>query len=182
MSRNNEDVSVNYFDQQLLKLGIAVKLRILNGRTRCDLQGHVTFFGFQGCSTVDLVLASDSFLKSSLNQYLSVQDLNLLSDHNPILLKISNNNLLQTNKNPKNYTLKDRPPKYHWDNSLKKCYEKHLADKSKQFVRHYDNVSSDCRSNINPLIEEDQFKKFKKFKKFKYHQFKKFIYTLRIRS
>ena len=131
MSRNNEDVSVNYSDQQLLKLGIAVKLRILNGRTRCDLQGHVTFFGFQGCSTVDLVLASESFLKSSLNQYFSVQDLNLLSDHKPILLKILNNNLLQTNKNPKYYILKDKPPKYHWDNSLKRCYEKHLADKSK---------------------------------------------------
>ena len=96
MSRNNEDVSINYFGQR--KLCIAAKLRILNGRTRGDLQGHFTYFGFQGCSTVDLVLASESFLKSSLIQYLSVQDLNLLSDHKPILLKISNNNLLGPTK------------------------------------------------------------------------------------
>ena len=88
-----------------------------------------------------------------LIQYRSVQDLNFLSDYKPILLKISNNNLLETNKNPKNYILEDRPPKYHWDNSLKKSYEKHLADRSNHFVRHYDNVSSDYRSYINYLIE-----------------------------
>ena len=37
-----------------------------------------------------------------------------------LLLKIWNNNLFQTNKNPMNYFLEQRPPKYHWDNSLKK--------------------------------------------------------------
>ena len=95
VSRNNEDVSINYFGQQLLKLCIAAKLRILNGRTRGDLQGHFTYFGFQGCKKVDLVLESESLLKSSLIQYLSV-------DHKVILLKISNNNLLETNKNPTN--------------------------------------------------------------------------------
>ena len=43
MSRNNKDVSINYFSQQLLKLCIAAKLRVLNGRTRGDLQGHFTY-------------------------------------------------------------------------------------------------------------------------------------------
>ena len=66
----------------------------------------------------------------------------------------SNNNLMETNKNPTNYILEDRPRKYHWDNSLKKSYEKHLADKSNHFVRHYENVSSDCRSSINSIIED----------------------------
>ena len=98
-------------------------------------------------------MASESLLKSSLIQYLSVQDLNLLSDHKPARLKISNNNLLQTNKNSTNCILEDRPSKYHWDNSLKKSYEEHLADKSNHFVRHYD-VSCDCRRNINSLIED----------------------------
>ena len=42
VSRNKEDVSINYFGQQLLKLRIAAKLRILNGRTRGDLQVHLT--------------------------------------------------------------------------------------------------------------------------------------------
>ena len=154
MSRNNEDVSIKFCGQQLLKLCIAAKLRILIGRTRDDLQSHFTYFGFQGCSIVDLVLASESLLKFSLIQYLSVHDLNLLSDHKPILLKISNNNLLETNKNLTNYILEGRPPKYHSDNSLENSYEKHLEDKSNHFVRHYENVSSNCRSNINPLIED----------------------------
>ena len=59
VSRNNEDVSINYFGQPLLKLCIAAKLRIFNSRPRGDLQGHFTYFGFQECSTVDLVLVPE---------------------------------------------------------------------------------------------------------------------------
>ena len=65
VSRNNEDVSINCFCQQLLKHCITAKLRNLNGRTRDDLQGHLTSFVFQGCSTVDLVLVCESLLESS---------------------------------------------------------------------------------------------------------------------
>ena len=61
VSRNNEHVSINYFDHQLFQRCIAAKL-------------------------VNSVRYS-SRLK------------NLLSDHKPILLKMSNNNLFQTNKN-----------------------------------------------------------------------------------
>ena len=62
------------------------------------MQDHFTYFGFQGCSTVDLVLASQSLLKSLLIQYLSVRDLSLLFDLKPILLKVSNSDLLETSK------------------------------------------------------------------------------------
>ena len=75
VSRINEDVSINYFGQKLLKLCIAAKLRILNGRTSGGLQYFFTYSDIQGCSTVDLVLASENLLKSSLIPYLSVQDL-----------------------------------------------------------------------------------------------------------
>ena len=47
VSRNIEDVSINYFGEQLLQLCIAAKLRILNDGTRGDLHGHFTYFGFQ---------------------------------------------------------------------------------------------------------------------------------------
>ena len=87
--RNNQDTSVNEFGQHLLDLCTEAKLRILNGRTRGDLQGHLTYVG---CSTVDLVLASEAYLtKSTIIQYLLVQDLNFLSDHRPILLKLTRN-------------------------------------------------------------------------------------------
>ena len=52
--RNNEDVSLNSYGEQLIQLSIASKLRVLNGRTRGDLQGYVSYLGYQGCSTVDL--------------------------------------------------------------------------------------------------------------------------------
>ena len=56
--RNNKDVSLTSYGDQLIQLCIASKLRVLNGRTRGDLQGRFTY---QGCSTVDLVLASEHF-------------------------------------------------------------------------------------------------------------------------
>ena len=42
MIRNNEDVSLNSYGEQLIQLCIASKLRVLNGRKRGDLQGHFT--------------------------------------------------------------------------------------------------------------------------------------------
>ena len=63
--RNNQYTSVNEYGQQLLDLCIETKLMILNGRTRGDLQGHLTYVGFHGCSTVDLVLTSEASLTKS---------------------------------------------------------------------------------------------------------------------
>ena len=68
--RNNQDTSVN--GQQLLDLCIETKLKILNGRNRGGLQGHLTYIGFHGCSTVDLALTSEASLaKPNIVQYLS---------------------------------------------------------------------------------------------------------------
>ena len=86
--KNNEDVSLNSYGEQLIQLCIASKLRVLNGRTRGDLQGHFTYLGYQSCSTVDLVLASENIFQTNLIQYLSVQTFTAFSDQRPILLKI----------------------------------------------------------------------------------------------
>ena len=80
---------MNEYGQQLLDLCIETKLSILNCRTRGDLQGHLTYVRFHGCSRVDLVIKSEASLaKSTVVQYLSVQDLNFLFDHRPILLEL----------------------------------------------------------------------------------------------
>ena len=47
----------------------------------------------EGCSTVDLVLASENIFQTNLIQYLSVQTFTTFSDHRPILLKILISNL-----------------------------------------------------------------------------------------
>ena len=93
--RNNEDVCINNYGHQLVDLCIESKLRILNGRTRGDLQGSYTYIGFKGCSTVDLVLASESVLtNTNMVQYLAIQELSHLSDHKMVLLKL----LISTNQ------------------------------------------------------------------------------------
>ena len=53
MHKNNEDVSLNRLGEQLIHLCITSILRVLNGRTRADLQVRFTYLGYQGCSTVD---------------------------------------------------------------------------------------------------------------------------------
>ena len=92
----------------------------VNGRTRGDLQGHMTYTGNKGHSTVDLVLASEiCLLQSGLIQHVSVLDLNHLSDHCPILLKLSSLHPISThplrNQNePKNVTLEEKQSQYKW--------------------------------------------------------------------
>ena len=81
--RNNEGVSLNSYGEQLIQLCIASKLRVLNGRTRQYFQGHSNYLGYQGYSTVDLVLTSESILQTNLIQYLSVQTFTTFSGRRP---------------------------------------------------------------------------------------------------
>ena len=86
--RNNEDVFLNSYGEQLIQHCIASKLRVLNGRTRGDLQGQFTYLGHQGCSIVKLVLTSENIFQANLIQHFSVQTFTTFSDHRPILLRI----------------------------------------------------------------------------------------------
>ena len=63
--RDNQGVSIKDYDQQLLDLCVAAKLRILNDRTGGDFQGQITYIGDKGHSKVDLVFAFES---ASYNQ------------------------------------------------------------------------------------------------------------------
>ena len=81
MHRNNDDVSLNSYGEQLVQLCRGSKLRVLNGRKRGDLQGNFTYLRYQGCSIVDLVLASENIFQTNLIKYLSVQTFTTFSDH-----------------------------------------------------------------------------------------------------
>ena len=82
--RNNEDVSLNSYGEQLIQLCIASQSRVLNGRTRGDLQGHFTYLSYQGCSTVDLVLASEKIFQYKRLQPFPTIDLYYLRSHGNI--------------------------------------------------------------------------------------------------
>ena len=74
---------MNQFGKEPVDLYIACSLRILNWRTRWDLQGNFTYYSFIGSSTVDLVLVSEYTLANiAIIQYLSVFDLSYFFDHN----------------------------------------------------------------------------------------------------
>ena len=90
--KNNKDLSMNKYERQLLDLCIEAKHRVLNGGARGDFQGNLTYKGFHGCSTMDLVLKSEkAFAKEKIIQYLSAQDLSYLSDHKTVLLSLTVN-------------------------------------------------------------------------------------------
>ena len=135
--RKNQDISINEYGQQLLDLCIASKLRILNGRTRGDHQGHITYIGDKGHSIVDLVLASEICLsQSGLIQYLSVLNLNHLSDHCPILLKLLSLHPISTHPlrnqtEPKNVTLEEKQSQS-GKKHLRKATQKGLAKKQRR--------------------------------------------------
>ena len=55
--RNNQDIHTNSYSEKLTDLSITTRMRILNGRTIGELQGKCTYFGNNGVSTIDYVLA-----------------------------------------------------------------------------------------------------------------------------
>ena len=125
--RNNKDVSLTSYGDQLIQLCIASKLRVLNGRTRGDLQGHFTYLGYQGYSTVDLVLASENIFQTNLIQYLSLKAFTNVSHHRPILLKILWKYPTRIDETKtSNCALEDKPQKFIWNNKLEKLYTETL--------------------------------------------------------
>ena len=153
-ARNNQDMVINEYGQQLLDLCITSKMRILNGRTRGDLQGHLTYVGYHGSSTVDLVLASETliFETPAIIQYLSVLELSCISDHKPILIKLYNSsekNTLKSKKNDPKEKLKNKPTRYVWRNDSDRIYSEQLNLETE----NQKNASSIPNLNVNDKIE-----------------------------
>ena len=137
----------------MIDLYIETKLRILNARPRGDLQGHLTYVGYHGCSTVDLVLTSEiSLTKSTIVQYLSIQDLYFLSDHGPVLLKLEANvlpDLRITDSSKIILPVKEKPFRYNWNNSQEKEFSSQLAFETKNILT----FSGKTDTNVNSKIE-----------------------------
>ena len=87
-TRNNQDIHINPYGEKLIDLCIASRMRILNGRTIGDLQGKFTYFGYNGVSTNDYVIASENFLRQKHIHSFTVEDITSLSDHRPLTLKL----------------------------------------------------------------------------------------------
>ena len=86
---------------------------------------------------MDLVLVSEiCLLQSGLIQYLSVLDLNHLSNNCAILLKLSSLHPISTHSlrnqiEPKNVELEEKQPQYMWKKTLWKDYVERLSQEIK---------------------------------------------------
>ena len=85
--RNSRDKFKNEYGENLTELCSTTNLRVLNGRPLGDLYGE--YCGIHGLSTIDYILASENVLKDNQIQYMRVQPITFLSDHRPLLLKLS---------------------------------------------------------------------------------------------
>ena len=112
--RNNQDIHTNSYGEKLIDFSISTKMRILNGRTLGDFQGKITYIGYNGVSTIDYILASESFLMRKYIQSFNVEDLTSLSDHRPLTLKLKYIKNKEIKQNPTN--LLPRPKRFCFKN------------------------------------------------------------------
>ena len=159
-------------------------MRILNGRTLGDFQGKFTY-GYNGVSTIDYILASESFLMRKYIQSFNVEDLTSLSDHRPLTLKLKYIKNKEIKQNPTN--LLPRPQRFCFKNietyrkklenemnlntitsiteKLEKCTnEKDINNMTQEFTNLYINAAN----NANQIDSLNlKYKKTKKQEKSK---------------
>ena len=92
--RNNRDKFKNEYGENLTELCSTTNLRILSGR----ILGEFTYYGFHELRTVDYILTSENVIKDNQIRYMRVQPLTFLSDHRPLLLKLSHHSIHATPK------------------------------------------------------------------------------------
>ena len=85
--RNNYDCQINDHGKVLLDICKTCNLRILNGRTKGDSFGKITYHSPHGISTVDYIIVSDNFSNSV--QSLMVKQPTIFSDHSQIVCWIN---------------------------------------------------------------------------------------------
>lgn len=86
-NRFNEYISVNEQGGQLLDFCISSKFSMINGRIG-DFRGKFTYVAYNGCSNIDLVLASENIINEiKLVQYLQIWHPLYSSDHKTVMLK-----------------------------------------------------------------------------------------------
>jgi len=110
----------NRNDQSYIHITLCIgnKLRILNGRFTGDLDGKLTWYQYNGVSTVDYGIVSEDLQNTVLG--FQVLALTPYSDHCPITLKLAcrNRGIMYSNNAPK------EPPRT--EASSRNCFTKFL--------------------------------------------------------
>ena len=143
MCRKSQDDTINQYSRHLISLCTSNQLRILNGRLPGDEEGACTYFGQNGSSLLDFVLASEQlYLQTpAILKLLKIdKDALLFSDHCSVNLYLSITKSKTKNINP-NILIEDRPSRYIWCNS-----------KISEYAQQFDSIT--CEKNLKCLSEK----------------------------
>ena len=113
--RRNTDKFLNAHGRKIIQLCQSIDLIILNGRSKGDLLGNLTFMNAsRGTSTIDYGLCNNN-LYNCLENFL-VLPLTDLSDHSKIVT-IFKNNIPISDVIKDTYQWENMNPRYIWDNN-----------------------------------------------------------------
>ena len=128
---------------------------VLNCRSRGNLQGHFTYFGYQGSSTVDLVLTSENIFQTILIKYLSVQTFTTFGDDRPLLPRVLWKHPTRIDETKtSNCTLEEKPQRFIGKNTLEKMSTETLEKQLPSIKwKDFDELQTNRIKNINLEIE-----------------------------
>ena len=116
MPRRNQDTRpVNKRGKDIIQLCKSCDLRIVNGRKLGDLTGKFTCYEVNAKtpSVIDYVLAEKNAINDIL--YFYVKDLNIFSDHCPIVTKLKSTIPMNCITNEENHVLNPHQKSYLWE-------------------------------------------------------------------
>ncbi len=121
-ARQNYDNTVNTHGKQVLHLCKSLGLYIVNGRTKGDYLGRLTYCSYLGSSTVDYAITD---LDQSQINYFTVMPQLPLSDHSHIVLSLNRSGNLLPSSEQKG-KLHPLPSKFTWSTDSPAQYEAQL--------------------------------------------------------
>ena len=130
INRNNQDKKTNDFGNRLINLCCVSGLLICNGRLEGDKDGKFTYIDKKGKSTNDYCLISKGLLY--LNNNFFVNELNVFSDHVPIVLKIFDFDFITNANNVPNdmNNFSHEVVYYKWKNDFHDDFNMNMNDES----------------------------------------------------
>ena len=129
---------------------------ILNGRTKGDRFGNFTCFTYNGCSTVDYAITSNSLFSDVI--YFTVHPLSLLSNHCPISFALRTGKFsIQPNSDD---FLNSKPQSFKWHSAAKLSFQtiltsQEIINKTSNLLHNFEYKWCDTQnSEIDKFLTE----------------------------
>ena len=155
--RNTKDNTINEYSRSLISLRTSNQLRILNGRLKGDEQGEHTFYGANGSSLVDFVLASEQLYLKSPTVISSMKiNKNALSfsDHCSVHVSLDVTKRHKENQNS-NILTEERPPRYIWCDRMGPVYaEQFNSEQNERIIKSLSSVAINSNVDVDQTINK----------------------------